>query len=130
MKKFRMPSAFSILFLIIIIIAILTWIVPAGTYDYVDDTATSLEPIPGTYTQTAQNPQGLWEVLRAPIEGFFNATEIIVFILVIGGFLGLVTDTGAIDAGIGCHLHQTVALMTIVIRRRFADAAYRFRISV
>ena len=68
MKKFRMPSAFSILFLIITIIAILTWIVPAGTYDYVDDTAASLEPIPGTYTQTAQNPQGLWEVLRAPIQ--------------------------------------------------------------
>ena len=115
MKKFRMPSAFSILFLIITIIAILTWIVPAGTYDYVDDTAASLEPIPGTYTQTAQNPQGLWEVLRAPIEGFFNATEIIVFILVIGGFLGLVTDTGAIDAGIGSIVKRFSGRETLMI---------------
>ena len=115
MKKFRMPSAFSILFLIIIIIAILTWIVPAGTYDYVDDTAASLDPIPGTHTQTAQNPQGLWEVLRAPIEGFFNATEIIVFILVIGGFLGLVTDTGAIDAGIGSIVKRFSGRETLMI---------------
>ena len=101
MKKFRMPSAFTILFLLILIIAVLTWIIPAGVYQYADDTAATLEPIPGTYERAAQNPQGLWEVLRAPIEGFFNAVDIIVFILVIGGFLGLVTDAGAIDAGIG-----------------------------
>ena len=30
---FHMPSAFTILFLIIILIAILTWIIPAGTYE-------------------------------------------------------------------------------------------------
>lgn len=115
MKKFRMPSAFTILFLIIIVIAILTWIVPAGNYQYVDDTASSLEPIPGTYEQTAQNPQGFWEVLRAPIEGFFNATDIIVFILVIGGFLGLVTDTGAIDAGIGSIVKRFSGRETLMI---------------
>lgn len=115
MKKFRMPSAFSILFLIILVIAILTWIVPAGTYDYVDPAAASLEPIPGTYTQTEQSPQGLWEVLSAPIEGFFNAVDIIVFILVIGGFLGLVTDTGAIDAGIGSIVKRFSGRETLMI---------------
>ena len=36
MSKFKMPSAYTILFLIIIVVAILTWIVPAGTYEYVD----------------------------------------------------------------------------------------------
>ena len=41
-----MPSAFTILFLIIIVIAILTWILPAGSYQYVDETAASLEPVP------------------------------------------------------------------------------------
>ncbi|MCI8647607.1 MAG: YfcC family protein [Firmicutes bacterium] len=115
MKRFRMPSAFTILFLIILVIAILTWIVPAGSYEYVDETAASLEPVPGTYQQTAQNPQGFWEVLRAPIEGFFNATDIIIFILVIGGFLGLVTDTGAIDAGIGSIVKRFSGRETLMI---------------
>lgn len=115
MKKFKMPSAFTILFLIIIVIAIFTWIVPAGTYEYVDENATPLEPIPGTYSAIADNPQGLWEVLRAPIEGFFNATDIIVFILVIGGFLGLVSDTGAIDSGIGTIVSRLSGRETIMI---------------
>lgn len=115
MKHFRMPSAFTILFLIILVIAILTWIVPSGTYEYVDDTAASLEPIPGTYSQTTQNPQGFWEVLRAPIEGFFNATDIIVFILVIGGYLGLVANTGAIDAGIGTIVRKFSGRETLMI---------------
>ena len=34
MKKFKMPSAFTILFIIIIIVAVLTFIIPAGAYDY------------------------------------------------------------------------------------------------
>lgn len=115
MKKLKMPSAFTILFLIIIVIAILTWIVPAGSYQYVDETAASLEPVPGTYERIQQSPQGFWEILRAPIEGFFNATDIIVFILVIGGFLGLVTDTGAIDAGIGSIVKRFSGRETLMI---------------
>lgn len=114
-KKFKMPSAFTILFLIIIVIAVLTWIVPAGIYEYIDPSATPLEPVPGTYQAVAQNPQGLWEVLRAPIEGFFNAWDIIVFILVIGGFLGLVTDTGAIDSGIGSIVKRLSGRETVMI---------------
>lgn len=115
MKRIKMPSAFTILFLIIIVVAVLTWIIPAGAYEYVDETASSLEPIPGTYQEAAQNPQGFWEVLRAPIQGFFDATDIIVFILVIGGFLGLVTDTGAIDAGIGSIVKRFSGRETLMI---------------
>ncbi|GAB3804925.1 YfcC family protein [Virgibacillus kimchii] len=97
-SKFKMPSAYTLLFLIIIVIAILTWIVPAGQYEILGD---DLQPVPGTYTEMEQNPQGIWEVLYAPIRGFFDAQDIAFFVLVIGGFLGVVMKTGAIDAGIG-----------------------------
>ncbi|GAM74913.1 arginine/ornithine antiporter arcD [Vibrio ishigakensis] len=47
------------------------------------------------------------DVLLAPIDGFYDhnsyeaaAIDVSLFILIIGGFLGLVTKTGAIDAGI------------------------------
>ncbi len=101
MKRFKMPSAFTILFIIIAAVAVLTWVVPAGQYEYVDPEADTLEPVPGTYSPAEQNPQGIWEVLYAPIKGFFDAQDIALFVIVIGGFIAVVMRTGAIDAGIG-----------------------------
>ncbi|CAH2714478.1 hypothetical protein BACCIP111895_01641 [Neobacillus rhizosphaerae] len=104
MKKLKMPTAYTLLFLIIVVIAALTWVIPGGHYDTKVDKATQQEiPIAGSYQQLSpekQTPQGLWEVLNAPINGFFDAKDIALFVLVIGGFLGVVMKTGAIDAGI------------------------------
>lgn len=106
-KKF--PTAFTILFFLIIVVAILTWIIPAGQYERVFNAVLDREaPVPGTFHHVASSPQGLWDVLMAPIAGLYdpatgkaNAIDVAVFVLVIGGFLGVVTHTGAIDAGIG-----------------------------
>lgn len=100
-KKFKMPTAFTIIALIILIIAILTWIVPAGQYKYVDPNASKLQPIAGTYHTVAKNPQGFKAVVMSPVNGFYDAVDIIFFTLIIGGFLGIIKKTGAIDAGIG-----------------------------
>jgi uncharacterized ion transporter superfamily protein YfcC len=89
MKKFKMPTAYTILFLIIVVVGILTWIVPAGAY------------VDGVYSQIDSNPQGLYDILAAPIAGFFDAVDIALFVLVIGGFVGIVLKTGAIDSAIG-----------------------------
>ena len=96
MKKFKMPTAYSILFTIIIIVAILTWIIPAGQYAYNE----SGEPIAGTYALTNPNGQTIKDVLLAPFQGFYDAIDIALFILMVGGFLGVVMKTGAISAGI------------------------------
>jgi uncharacterized ion transporter superfamily protein YfcC len=74
--KFKMPNAFITLFMVIFIVAILTWIIPAGQYEYVDPNASRLQPIAGTYSPAEQTPQGLWEVLNAPISGFYDAADI------------------------------------------------------
>ncbi|WP_207751292.1 YfcC family protein [Anaeromonas frigoriresistens] len=94
--KFKMPSAYSILIAIIIVVAILTYVVPAGEYDLNEEEA----PIPGTYESVDSTPQGPAAVMMAPIQGFYDAKDVALFILVIGGFLGVVMKTGAIDAGI------------------------------
>lgn len=94
MKKFKMPTAYTILFLIIVLVAILTWIVPAGEY------------IDGVYQESESNPQGIYDILAAPVEGFFNAVDIALFVLVIGGFVGIVLKTGAIDAAIGAVIKK------------------------
>ena len=101
-KKFSMPSSFTVLFLIIVFIAVLTWIIPAGAYD-MDDAGNILS---GTYQTVESQPQGIWDVFISPIKGMLGtdttpgAIEISLFILILGGFLGVVTKTGALDAGI------------------------------
>ena len=95
-RSFNLPSAYVILLSIIIILAILTWLIPAGQYDYVEENGV-LKPISGTFHYVTQNPQGIVDVILAPINGFIDGIEIITFILVIGGFLGVVMETGAIN---------------------------------
>ncbi|MDJ0683739.1 MAG: YfcC family protein [Alphaproteobacteria bacterium] len=106
---FKFPTAYTILFGLIIVVAAATWVVPAGEYDRAFNEELGREvPVPGTYKQVEPNPQGFTDVVLAPIAGFFdpdtyeaNAVDVALFVLVIGGFLGVVTKTGAIDAGIG-----------------------------
>ena len=113
----RLPSAYTILFALIVLAAIATWVIPAGVYKI---NATTGEPIPGTYHEVASHPSRiLVDSLTAPLNGLygienasgninyynsgalFGAVDIAVFILVIGGFLGVTMKTGAIQNGIG-----------------------------
>ena len=107
-SRFGFPSAYTILFALIIIVAALTWVIPAGQYTRVaSETLGKDVPVAGTYALTEANPQGVFDVLLAPIAGFYdpgsytaNAIDVALFVLMIGGFIGVVTATGAIDAGI------------------------------
>ena len=59
MTKFRFPTAFTILFALIAIVAALTWIIPAGQYDRQLNEALGQEaPVPGTYHEVEFEPAG------------------------------------------------------------------------
>ena len=75
-KGLKMPSAFSILFIIIAILAVITHFIPS--------------------VESASFSQF---IMAAP-KGFVDAIDVCVFVLCIGGFLGVVAETGALDAGI------------------------------
>ena len=63
-RKFTFPTAFTILFLLLILTAAATFLIPAGAYDVDADGA----PIPGTYHQVEANPQELLKsAITAPI---------------------------------------------------------------
>lgn len=108
MVRFKFPSAYTILFVLIVLMAILTWIIPAGQYDTVRNEELGRNvPVAGTFHHIDPNPQGLVDVFMAPIDGFYNhktneanAVDVAVFVLVIGAFIRVVNFTGAIDAGI------------------------------
>lgn len=114
-KGFKFPSAYTILFVLILLVVIATWIVPAGKYE----TDADGEPIPGSYHEVPSNPQRIVaDGLMAPINGMYGiqgedgsvsvynagelygAIDVALFVLVIGGFLAITMSTGAIDAGI------------------------------
>ena len=114
-RGFALPSAYTILFILIILVAIATWIIPSGSYEYNEDG----EPLPGTYQEVDHDPQKIFlDSLKAPINGLygiedetgnisfwnngelFGAIDVALFIIVIGGFLGVTMKTGAINAGI------------------------------
>jgi uncharacterized ion transporter superfamily protein YfcC len=114
-RRFTLPSAYTILFALIVLMAIATWVIPAGVYDLDEEGA----PIPGTYHEVESNPQRiLIDSITAPINGLygiedeagninyynsgvlFGAIDVALFIIVIGGFLGITMQTGAIQAGI------------------------------
>lgn len=107
-SRFHFPSAYTILFALIVIVAAMTWIIPAGQYERVASEMLGKDiPVAGTYALTAANPQGFFDVILAPIAGFYDpssytakAIDVALFVLMIGGFIGVVTATGAIDAGI------------------------------
>jgi uncharacterized ion transporter superfamily protein YfcC len=113
---FKFPTAYTVLFALLILVVIATWFIPAGQYETNEDG----EPIPGSYHEVPQNPQRLIaDGLMAPVNGMYGiegddgsvsvynsgglygAIDVALFVLIIGGFLGVTMKTGAIDAGIG-----------------------------
>ncbi|RRJ84480.1 YfcC family protein [Aestuariirhabdus litorea] len=123
MSKFKFPTAYTVLFMLIAAVAALTWVVPAGQYDRVMNEDLGKEvPVSGTYKQVDANPQGPVDMILAPIDGLYdhntyeaNAIDVALFVLIIGGFLGVVTKTGAIDAGIERVTHKLQGRETLMI---------------
>lgn len=100
MKKFKVPHTFVLIFSIVILMAIATYIVPAGQYDTVQGENGKELVVAGSYHQVEKTPQGLWSILKSPIRGIVDAAEIIAFILIIGGAFKIVFMSGAVNAAI------------------------------
>lgn len=63
--------------------------------------------IPGTYQEMEQRPQGIVSLIKAPISGIADSIGIIVFVLVLGGNIGILNATGTFDAGIAALSRKT-----------------------
>lgn len=87
-KKFMLTS-FSILFILIIALAILTHFLPVATFS-------------GDVLNNGSGvvPAKLSDVLMSPVLGFKDAIEVGIFIFILGGFLAMVSKTGALETGI------------------------------
>ncbi len=99
MTKKKFPDAITIIMVIMIIFIILTWIIPAGEYEYNQYNGRDIV-VQGSYHEVESAPQGIFALLTAPIRGFISAAQIIGFCFLVGGSFGILNKTGAIDAGL------------------------------
>ncbi|MBC7934651.1 MAG: YfcC family protein [Rhizobacter sp.] len=56
--------------------------------------------VPGSYKKMPSSKQGFIKVLQAPIKGIYDSIDIILFILVIGGFMQVFNESGAMIEGV------------------------------
>ena len=93
--KFNIPHTFTIVFSIIAVCAVLTWIVPAGQFDRQTVTVDGHERnvvVADSYHRVDSAPQ-TWQVFTAFFKGFERTSGIIVFILMIGGAFWIYSPT-------------------------------------
>ena len=91
--KRKVPNTYVIIFALLLLCAVATWLLPGGQYVTASDGTLAYEPV-DSFPQT-------WQVFTAVYHGFVKQAGIIIFILVVGGAFWLLNATGAVNAGIG-----------------------------
>ena len=109
LKTIKVPNNIVIVFSIIILAALLTWIVPGGQYDRQTIKVNGVERtviVNGTFKSVDHHPQ-TWQIFSAFYTGFVKMSHIVVFILMIGGAFWIMNETRSIDIGILSFLNLT-----------------------
>ena len=87
--------------IVILISAVLTYIIPAGTYERVTDETTGIEMIdPDSFAYIERTPTGPLELFQSLTLGLQKESAIIFYLLIIGGMFGIINGTGALNVTI------------------------------
>lgn len=98
----KIPHTYVIVFGIVVLSAMLTWIIPGGNYERRAETVNGTVRevvVPGSFHYTESTPQ-TWQVFSTLFDGFVDKADIIVFILIIGGAFWIMNESKAIDVAI------------------------------
>lgn len=121
MKKFNLPPSLIIVFFFLLVVAALTWVVPVsvvGTGENGEKVVHYNASIDGDgeiIENYGTEPAGIWDIMKAPVIGFQNGSDVIAVLLIAGGFLSVLNSTGAMDAGIGTLVHKFTGSTLIVL---------------
>ena len=100
----RIPHTFTIVFALIVLAAVCTWVIPAGEFQrqVVDGREVVMND---SFHYVDAAPQ-TWQVFSALFNGFVDKADIIVFILIVGGAFWILNNTHAIDVGVMAFLRR------------------------
>jgi len=93
--KLRLPHTLALVYIMVVLTAAASWIVPGGRYDRVEKDGRQV-PVAGTFAFAERNPQGLGALFVSPVKGFIEAAAIIAIVFVVGGAFSIIQKTGAV----------------------------------
>ncbi len=108
-KKREFPHTYVIIFSLIIVAAILTWIVPGGEFARVAKDVNGISRdviVPGSFAKVENQGQS-WQIFTSIFQGMKRTYDIIFYILMIGGSFWLMNESKALDVAIYSFLNFT-----------------------
>lgn len=114
-KQFQAPHVLVLVVAMIALAALLTWVLPAGSYNrYVDENGVTLVE-EGSYQQMEQTPVGPFEMLQAIPNGLVEAASIVSIILMYGGAFGIINHTQVVEIGIASSIEKMRRFSALII---------------
>ena len=106
-SKFKVPHTLVILAGMVVVAQLLSYLIPAGSFERVENAAGRLQVVPGSFHFTPDAPAlSPLASLTAIPKGLSGAHEIIFFVFIIGGAFAVLKATGAVDAAVGAILRH------------------------
>lgn len=115
-KGIKAPNTLVLLCIFILVVSVLTYIVPAGSFDRAEDPVSGRTlVVAGSYHAVDANPVTPFEVFMAIPKGMEQAAYVIFFLFIIGGAFRILQATGAIETGIGNVVRTLEGKETLII---------------
>lgn len=102
-KSFKMPDIYIVLAIFILVMAALTYIIPAGMYERETvETAHGVKEfvVADSYHRVEQSPVSFMDLVTAVPDGLKRAASIVFLTFMVGGGMGLIKRAGLIDLGV------------------------------
>ncbi len=118
MKKIRFPHAYVLIFYVIVLVTLLTYILPAGSYERAVDSETGITYVIADSFQTLErNPVTPFGMFEGILGGMLDAADVIFFVLIVGGAFGVIHKTGALTVFLGhiARLNQRRGKILIIM---------------
>ena len=107
MARFKVPHTLTLLFGMMVLAMIATWIVPQGFFETQTLANGRSAVVPGTFALVEERQYlSPWQLLTAIPRAFASAQDVIFFVMILGGVLSIARATGTVDALIGRLLEK------------------------
>lgn len=115
-KEFKFPHTFTILFLLIVVLAICTYLIPAGNFERVTDAATGAVSIdPNSFKYVEQTPVGFFDIFLSIQKGMVEGASVIFLIFFAYFWVYTINQTGSLHGAINSLLRMLNGKESLVI---------------
>ena len=99
--KLKIPHTFAFIFMLVIVCALVTYIVPSSEFERIKDPSSGKTVVdPESFSFVDNTPVNFFDIFTSIQKGMEESADIIFFVFIVGGSFGIITATGFIDAGL------------------------------